>query len=585
MNSFISSSGLAYLWSKIKEYVSAHAGTYSKPSGGIPKSDLSSPVQQSLDKADTALQIGDVLSEITNNSNYPVASTAIYNRFSSDEKITSTALNDLNDRLVYTSTNVNSLINNKANKSTTLSGYGITDAYTKNETYSKNETNGKYITSIGLDGDMLTKTINGSTSNVTNILQRSRTVSFTVEAVGWYRIASFRQGAASSNTVLLFLQRTFNHQNNESYIFAVTSGYSGKANITQLSGTINAQMFTKIRVDNANSGYGSIDIYCNSASSNTVGVTIVGSANPISEPTLNPTTVGTLTEFDIVSHLASNTIRTDNITAKNSNGLLSYKPADWAGVSTTQWGLGTGDAQGVIRSNANDIIHWKNGTNYIILDTSNYRSHADSCYYSLNGGTDVAATSSSTKNLNTYTIVGSYYLNQSSNAQYVSNKPTTTNKAFRMWVTASTGTSSAYKRQRFRYYDDFNVYERYSINSGSSWTTWRTVQQDASSDERIKDKVGDINIDIKDIADAPNITFTYKDIESKELHGGSLAQYWENITPYYVHGDESKTLDYSNLALSCSIELAKEVVRLKKENAQFKEELSGIKEKLQKLNI
>lgn len=56
MSSFISSSGLAYLWSKIKEYISANTGTYSKPPGGIPKSDLASSVQTSLNKADTALQ-------------------------------------------------------------------------------------------------------------------------------------------------------------------------------------------------------------------------------------------------------------------------------------------------------------------------------------------------------------------------------------------------------------------------------------------------------------------------------------------------------------------------------------------------
>lgn len=33
-----------------------NTGTYSKPSAGIPKSDLASAVQASLDKADTALQ-------------------------------------------------------------------------------------------------------------------------------------------------------------------------------------------------------------------------------------------------------------------------------------------------------------------------------------------------------------------------------------------------------------------------------------------------------------------------------------------------------------------------------------------------
>ena len=33
-----------------------NTGTYSKPSGGIPKTDLASAVQTSLGKADTALQ-------------------------------------------------------------------------------------------------------------------------------------------------------------------------------------------------------------------------------------------------------------------------------------------------------------------------------------------------------------------------------------------------------------------------------------------------------------------------------------------------------------------------------------------------
>lgn len=37
-----------------------NTGTYSKPSGGIPKSDLTSAVQTSLDKADTAVQQGDL---------------------------------------------------------------------------------------------------------------------------------------------------------------------------------------------------------------------------------------------------------------------------------------------------------------------------------------------------------------------------------------------------------------------------------------------------------------------------------------------------------------------------------------------
>ena len=40
----------------------ANKGTYSKPSGGIPKSDLASAVQTALDKANTALQTAPVSS-------------------------------------------------------------------------------------------------------------------------------------------------------------------------------------------------------------------------------------------------------------------------------------------------------------------------------------------------------------------------------------------------------------------------------------------------------------------------------------------------------------------------------------------
>ena len=48
---------MSRFWGKVKNYVAnAISGLYTKPSGGIPKSDLSSEVQTSLGKADTALQ-------------------------------------------------------------------------------------------------------------------------------------------------------------------------------------------------------------------------------------------------------------------------------------------------------------------------------------------------------------------------------------------------------------------------------------------------------------------------------------------------------------------------------------------------
>ena len=52
---YLDTSGLAHFKDKIMNLINAK-GTYSKPSEGIPKTDLASDVQTGLEKADTALQ-------------------------------------------------------------------------------------------------------------------------------------------------------------------------------------------------------------------------------------------------------------------------------------------------------------------------------------------------------------------------------------------------------------------------------------------------------------------------------------------------------------------------------------------------
>lgn len=59
MAKYLDENGLLYFWGKIKSYVAtalSGSGFYTKPSGGIPKTDLADAVQTSLGKADTALQ-------------------------------------------------------------------------------------------------------------------------------------------------------------------------------------------------------------------------------------------------------------------------------------------------------------------------------------------------------------------------------------------------------------------------------------------------------------------------------------------------------------------------------------------------
>ena len=93
----------------------------------------------------------------------------------------------------------------------------------------------------------------------------------------------------------------------------------------------------------------------------------------------------------------------NNINATNDNGLLTYHPSSWTGISSTQWGVGSADSQGVIRSSNTDLIHYRHKTSgttaYVILDESNYSSYA----LPLSGGT---LTGSLTVNNNGVTAIG-----------------------------------------------------------------------------------------------------------------------------------------------------------------------------------
>lgn len=59
------------------------------------------------------------------------------------------------------------------------------------------------------------------------------------------------------------------------------------------------------------------------------------------------------------------------ISDASGNGMLVYHPTSWNGISSSQWGVGAIDCQGVIRSNASDILHYRGGTSYNIFDGYN----------------------------------------------------------------------------------------------------------------------------------------------------------------------------------------------------------------------
>jgi len=65
-------------------------------------------------------------------------------------------------------------------------------------------------------------------------------------------------------------------------------------------------------------------------------------------------------------------ILTNHVSALDGNGLLTYHPTSWTGVSNAQWAVGTVNSQGVIRSSNASLIHYRNGAgSYTIWDSGN----------------------------------------------------------------------------------------------------------------------------------------------------------------------------------------------------------------------
>ena len=94
-----------------------------------------------------------------------------------------------------------------------------------------------------------------------------------------------------------------------------------------------------------------------------------------------------------------------------------------------------------------------------------------------------------------------------------------------------------------------------------------------ASDKRLKDII-DYNAvpHIDDIANAPAIHFTWKNKRDKKIHVGTIAQYWQKITPECVHQSKRRflTMNYDVIALVNTIALAREINALKREIAELK---------------
>lgn len=117
----------------------------------------------------------------------------------------------------------------------------------------------------------------------------------------------------------------------------------------------------------------------------------------------------------------------------------------------------------------------------------------------------------------------------------------------------------------------------YSGNLKISGAFVSAGDQTISSDATLKTNLKDICYSIEDIANAPAVTFDWKDKE-KGSGVGSIAQYWKKVEPSFVHGEEGDlSLAYGQLGAVNSILLARDNVRLNKEISELREEIAELK--------
>lgn len=106
------------------------------------------------------------------------------------------------------------------------------------------------------------------------------------------------------------------------------------------------------------------------------------------------------------------------------------------------------------------------------------------------------------------------------------------------------------------------------------------------SDIRKKTKLQDVELSLKQIADAPLIEHYYNSDAMRTTHVGSIAQYWAGINDWFckLDGEGFYTMEIQNAALASAISIARELVKYEsktdKEIRLLKDEVKRLKKEI-----
>jgi hypothetical protein len=248
------------------------------------------------------------------------------------------------------------------------------------------------------------------------------------------------------------------------------------------------------------------------------------------------------------------------ISDASGNSLLCYKPTSWSGVVDTQWGVGTTDVQGVIRSSNTALLHYRYGDNsYEIIDAKGGQSIA--------GSLQVAKIDLGNVNEINGVNNGTLYIQ----ARGTGNTYININSGY-----CGIGVTSA----SYKLHVGGVIYSSVGVYSAGYVT--------ALSDERHKRIEGRTGLEVEQIAQMPDVKFTWTDRDDPTLYVGTIAQKWQEILPQVVRtaSDRDRTLsmDYQAAALVSAIVTARRVCdhearirTLERENARLKKEIETLK--------
>jgi hypothetical protein len=268
------------------------------------------------------------------------------------------------------------------------------------------------------------------------------------------------------------------------------------------------------------------------------------------EQSLNICNNGKSTQFGGLVRIATGV----GIEDASGNGLLVYHPDNFTGVTSSQWGVGAIDCQGVIRSNNNALIHYKGGTPYEIIDGSGGQSIANSL--------QVASVK----------IEQTNEINSQSGMLHLNYRVATNLSLCNGGGNVGIGTSNP----SYKLHVDGVIYSTTGVYSAGYVT--------ALSDIRMKKVLGHVELTAEKIAKASAILFAWKDGHDKREHVGGIAQEWQKLLPQaVVDVDGRLSMDYSAIAYVSVVSLAKKVVAQQREIDSLKSENAKLEKRLERL--